>query len=320
MDMTGEEHESVWNLAIKTGIYDDLNGVIDIHCHPNPDFCPRLLDDADLVAIAKAVGMRAVMIKSHYSSSHERAYLAEKAVGGGINVFGLICLNQSVGGFNPVAVKLAIRNGVRAVWMPSMWAENHAAYVRSQGHGMGYQTLGMEFPAEGEGLTILDANGVMKDEVRQILDMVAEADLMLATGHLRVDESHKLLAEAKARGITRTVVHTVNYHVMRYPNADLKQMVEDYGAVLEMGFSSLPNGVWDPLDHDRLISVQDVVDMINMVGPENVVLTSDCGQLSTPMPIEALRLWISHMRSHGFGQADIDLMTKSTPARLLGLN
>ena len=39
---------------------------------------------------------------------------------------------------------------------------------------------------------------------------------MLATGHLRVDEAHILLSEAKTRGITKTVVHTANYHVMKY--------------------------------------------------------------------------------------------------------
>ena len=313
-------HERVWEILINSGVYDDLRGTIDIHCHPNPDFCRRLLDDTDLVAVAKAVGMRAVMMKSHFSSTHERAYLAEKAVGGGINVFGLICLNPSVGGFNPMAVKIALNNGVRAVWMPSMWSENHAAYVRSQGHGMGYQTLGMEFPKEGEGLTIVNSNKNMKDEVKQILDLVAEADVMLATGHLRVDEAHLLLSEARKRGITKTVVHTANYHVMKYPNSDLAQMVSEYGAVLEMGFSSIPNGIWDPLDHERLISVQDVGDMIRLVGPENVVLTSDTGQLSTAMPIEAIRLWISHMRSQGFTQNEIDKMTKTTPARLLGLD
>lgn len=315
-----EGAEEVWPLLLKTGIYDDLKGTIDIHCHPNPDFCRRLLDDTDLVAIAKAVGMRAVMIKSHFSSTHERAYLAQKAVGGGINVFGLICLNTTMGGMNPTAVKIALRNGVRAVWMPSMWSENHATYVRAEGHGMGYQTLGMEFPEPGKGQTILDSNGVIKDDVLTILDMVAEADVMLATGHLRVDESHILLSEAKKRGITRTVVHTANYHVMRYPDADLKAMVDDYGAVLEMGFSSLPNGVWDPLDNARACTVQCVAKLIRLVGPENVVLTSDCGQTSTSMPIEAMRLWINHMRQEGFKQSEIDLMTKTTPARLLGLD
>ena len=82
-----QSYEPVWEIMINSGVYDDLKGTIDIHCHPNPDFCKRLLDDTDLVAIAKAVGMRAVMMKSHFSSTHERAYLAEKVVGGGINVF-----------------------------------------------------------------------------------------------------------------------------------------------------------------------------------------------------------------------------------------
>lgn len=81
-------------------------------------------------------------------------------------MFGLICVNPSVGGFNPEAVRIAISQGVRAVWMQSMWTENHAAYVRSQGHGMGYQTLGMKFPEEDEGLTILDAAGKVNDPVK----------------------------------------------------------------------------------------------------------------------------------------------------------
>lgn len=312
--------EEVWNIALRTGIYDDLKGTIDIHCHPHPDFCARLLDDRDLVALAKATGMRAVMIKSHSSPTHERAYIAEKAVGGGIKVFGLICLNPSVGGLNPLAVSLAIRSGVKAVWMPSMWAENHAAYVRRTGKGMGYETIGMNFPAEGRGVTILDANGVIKDEVLEILDMVAEADLMLATGHLTLNESHILLGEAKKRAMTKLVVHTVNYHVMKYPLTDLKQMVSDYGAVLEMGFSSLPNGIWDPMDLSRLISVSDVCEMIDAVGSKNVVVSTDCGQFSTPMPIEAMRLWINHLRTKKYSQEDIDNMTKHVPARLLGID
>ena len=64
----------------------------------------------------------------------------------------------------------------------------------------------------------------------------------------------------------------------------------------------------------------DVAEMINLVGTDNVVLTSDTGQLSTAMPVEAMRLWISHMRTQGFTQAEIDAMTKTTPARLLGLD
>ena len=239
-------HLAVQQRAIDTGIYAALEGTIDIHIHGHPDFCARLLDDVDVVRLAKAAKMRAVMLKSHAGPTADRAYIARKAVGGGIDVFGLICLNTPIGGLNPSAVAMAIKGGVKAVWMPSMWAEHHAAYVRRVGRGMGYESIGMEFPEHGE--TILLNSNTIKPEVAQILDMVAEADLMLATGHLSLPEAHLLVDEAKKRGITKLVVHTVNYHVMKFPIADLKDMVERGGAVLEFGFSSLPNGVWDPED------------------------------------------------------------------------
>ncbi len=308
---------AVQGLAIRTGIYAGLEGTIDMHIHGNPDFCQRLLDDVDIVALAKATGMRAVMLKSHAGPTADRAYIAQKAVGGGISVFGLICLNPSVGGFNPATVALAIKGGVKAVWMPSMWAEHHASYVRKMGNGMGYATIGMEFPAHG--LTILEDGKTLKREVAEILDMVAHADLMLATGHLSLPEAQILVEAAKDRGITKLVIHTVNYHVMKFPLADLKDMVVRCGAVLEFGFSSLPNGVWDPVDPARNTTVAEVADIIRAVGPDNCVVTSDCGQFSTPMPIEAMRLWIEHLRSTHFTAAEIDMMTKHVPARLLGL-
>jgi len=309
---------TVEQLMIGTGIYAALEGTIDFHIHGNPDYCARLLDDADVVALAKATRMRAVMLKSHVVPSADRAYAAQKAVGGGIEVFGLICLNPAVGGMNPDAVAMAIRCGVKAVWMPSMWAENHAGYVRRSGRKMGYDSVGMMFPDQGETILLADRK-TMKPEVARILDMVAEADIMLATGHLGVDESHVLLAEAKQRGITKLVVHTVNYHVMKFPLADLKEMVAQYGAALEFGFSSLPNGLWDPADPARVTSVGDIGEIMRAVGPENCLVSSDCGMFSMPMPIEAMRIWIEHLKYLRFTPAEIDAMTKHVAARLLGL-
>ena len=312
---------AVQRRAIRTGIYAALAGTIDIHIHGHPDFCDRLLDDADVAALAKEAGMRAIMLKSHAGPTADRAYIAQKSVGGpyaagGLDVFGLICLNPPVGGFNPEAVRLAISSGVKAVWMPSMWAENHAAYVRRVGAGMGYESIGMRFPAEG--LSVLQDARTLKPEVLQILDMVAAADLMLATGHLSLPEAHLLVEQAQARGITKLVVHTVNYHVMKFPLPDLLDMVAR-GAALEFGFSSLPNGIWDPVDPARATSVADAAAIMRAAGPANCLVTSDCGQFSTPMPIEAMRLWIEHLKFSRFTPDEINAMTKHVPARLLGL-
>lgn len=314
----GLDSLALQEIVLNTGIYADLEGTIDIQCHAHPDFCPRLLDDIEVISLAKAAKMRAVLLKDHSGPNTARAYIAQKAVGGGIDVCSVICLNTTIGGLNPVAVAIAIKNGVSAVWMPSMWADNHVQYVRNAGGGMGYETLGMEFPEKGE--TIVDDKGVIKDDVLKILDMVAAADIMLASGHLYLEEVYLLLEEAKKRGISKLVIHTANYHVMGFPLKDLKEMVENYGAVLEFGFSSLPNGIWDPIDPERRISLDDVCDMARMVGSENCLVSTDVGQFTSPIPIECMRMWIEHLKVKGFSKQDIDNMTKVVPARVLGLD
>lgn len=298
-------------------LYRDLEGTIDLHIHTIPDAFPRLMDDVETVSQAKAVKMRALMLKCHVSATPDRAYIAQRAVGGGIDVYGMICLNTPVGGMNPEAVKTAIRMGAKAVWMPSMWAENHARYVRESQKLMGYETIGMQFPDPGE--TILTSDGRMKPEVKEILRLVADQDLMLSTGHLSLKESHLLLDEAKKMNIKKLIVHTVNYHVLHYPLEDLKRMV-DKGAFLEYGFTSLPYPIWEPADPKRRITLDDVVTSMRAVGVENCIITSDSGQVSSPPPVECMRLWIEFLEIKGFKAEEIDYLARRNPAKLLGLD
>ena len=96
-----------------------LEGVIDIHVHTAPDSVARSIDAVDLARLAQSRGMRAVVLKNHYEPTASVAYLVQKAVPG-IQVFGGIDLNLSVGGMNPIAVeKMALTTGHlgKLVWM-----------------------------------------------------------------------------------------------------------------------------------------------------------------------------------------------------------
>src|ERR1017187_8067571 len=81
-----------------------LDGVIDIHVHSSPDSTPRSIDAIDLARLAKARGMRGMVLKNHYESTAALAYIVRKEVPG-IEIFGGIDLNRSVGGLNPAAVE-----------------------------------------------------------------------------------------------------------------------------------------------------------------------------------------------------------------------
>lgn len=298
--------------------YEALEGAIDIHQHTHPDAVDRLLTDLEAVAQAKAVKMRAVMIKCHTSMTADRAAAAKEAVGGGIEVFGLICLNPAVGGINPEAVKFAIKMGAKAVWMPSMWSDHNVQYIKAMKHKMGDESISTQFGDVG--VDIVDEKGRMKPEMHEILGMVAAADIMISTGHLSLEGAHLLLDEANKAGVRKLVVHTVNYHTMNYPLKDLKKMVEVNGAFLEFGFSSLPNPIWMPVDMSRLWTLSDICEAIRAVGPEHCILSTDSGQFTTASPIECMRMWGELLKVRGFSRAETDQMTKANPAKVLGLD
>jgi len=298
--------------------YEALEGAIDIHQHTHPDAADRLLTDLEAVAQAKAVGMRALVLKCHVSMTPDRAAAAREAVGGGIEVFGIICLNPAVGGINPEAVKFAIKLGAKGVWMPSMWSAHNVRYIKEMKHKMGDESIAPQFGDQG--VDIVDDKGRMKPEMHDILGMAAQADIMVSTGHLSVEGAHLLLDEANKAGVRKLVVHTVNYHTMNYPLKDLEKMVKVNGAFLEFGFSSLPNPIWMPVDMSRLWTLSDICNAIRTVGPEHCILSTDSGQFTTASPIECMRMWGEMMKVRGFSRAETDLMTKTNPAIVLGLD
>ncbi len=95
-----------------------LEGAIDLHVHSSPDVEPRRYDDIQLAGEAARMGMSAILIKSHQNSTVERAILVSKIVPQ-IRVFGGLVLNETVGGLNPAAVRLALTMGAKQIWMPT---------------------------------------------------------------------------------------------------------------------------------------------------------------------------------------------------------
>ena len=102
-----------------------LSGAIDMHTHSDPDGVPRKIDAVDLARLAKERGMRAIVLKNHYEPTASLAYIVRKDVPG-IEVFGGISLDLTVGGVNPAAVEwmTKVRGGYgRVIWLPTFDSE-----------------------------------------------------------------------------------------------------------------------------------------------------------------------------------------------------
>src|SRR4051812_15024401 len=110
-----------------------LAGVIDFHCHVAPDAMPRSISEFDLARFAKRAGMRALVIKSHYLMTADRAQVVMQELCG-IEVFGGVVLNRAVGGINPeVVLKMSQIDGHRGkvVWLPTFDSEAQVKFDKS---------------------------------------------------------------------------------------------------------------------------------------------------------------------------------------------
>src|SRR5437867_9797000 len=109
-----------------------LRGTIDIHVHSDPDNVPRSIDGLEAARLARANGMRGIVLKNHYDPTAGLAFLARKEAPG-LEAFGGIDLNLTLGGMNPAAVQhmTQVAGGWgRIVWMSTFDADNQVRYSK----------------------------------------------------------------------------------------------------------------------------------------------------------------------------------------------
>ena len=136
----------------------------------------------------------------------------------------------------------------------------------------------------------------------------AKHDLVLETGHSAPEESLPIIAEAKRQGVE----HVLVTHAMASPGGSmtLDQMREAarLGALLEL--------VYSPITDEQLTKEAEA---ITTIGAAWFVLSSDLGQPPNPLHTDGLLAIYRGLMTHGVSAADIDIMSRTNPARLLGL-
>lgn len=284
----------ILSLAADASSAQTLVGAIDFHAHGDPDGTPRKLDVIDLAKMAKAAGMRAIVIKNHYEPTASLAFLVRKEVPG-IEVFGGISLDLTVGGVNPAAVEwmTKIRGGYgKVIWLPTFDSE---AQVKRDKQNRPFAPV--------------TRDGKILPEVMHVMALAAKHDLVLETGHSAPQESLQIIAEAKRRGVK----HILVTHAMTSPGGgmtlDEMRAAANDGALLEL--------VYSPFTDAQL---QKEADAIRAIGAASFVLSSDLGQPPNPLHTDGLLALYKGLMAKGISAADIDTMSRKNPARLLGLD
>ena len=249
----------------RAGAQRPLDGVIDIHVHSAPDNVERSIDSIDVAKLARERGMRAIVLKSHYEPTATMAYIVRKEVPG-IEVFGGIDLNLTVGGMNAVAVEhmTQVTGGYgRLVWMSTFDAENQVRYSK-----------------ENRPFVRVSKDGQLVQEVKDVIAVIAKHNLVLATGHVSPEEGLMLLREGKRQGVK----HMVVTHAMKAPvlmNVAQMQAAAKEGAFVEFVAGSIAG-------RGGQAKVDSYADAINKVGAESCILASDLGQKGNALPPDGL--------------------------------
>lgn len=286
-----------------------LVGAIDLHCHSGPAAMPRILDHHEAMLDCAEAGFRALLYKDHFYLGVAHAAILEKLVPDtGVKLFSGIALNNASGGINPHAVNHAANIGARIVWLPTLSAENHIA--QSQGQAKSFpKTAKRMLPPIG--LSALDANGKLTDDTKQVLDLIAEADIILAGGHLPASELIQVFEEAGKRGVKRMLVNHPTY-IVNCTDDDMRALVE-LGAYMEHSICMFIEG------SGKQFGAEELAHYIEVAGVDRTVLCSDLGLMGSPRPIEGYRQIVRMLLDLQVPKEDIRKMIGDNAAWLLRL-
>jgi hypothetical protein len=291
-----------------------LRGAFDMHIHSGPDVLPRKFDDLILAERARAAGMAGLVLKSHYVCTADRAALL-RAQFPGLQAFGGIALNNSVGGLNPIAVDVAGRLGAKVVWLPTVDSANELENVAGQKDETKlpyWMSIAREMRAlgiAGEWLRVTDSAGTVTEPTHQCLEIIAKHDMVLATAHIGPGEMPAVIKAAREHKIGRIAVTHPEFPTTLL-SVDQQRELCRYDVFFERCFTT---------PHSGKISWEHVVRNIRTLGTSTTVLSTDLGQSHNPYADEGLALFIEKLLDNGSNERDIEQMVSRNPAQLLGV-
>lgn len=291
---------------------DLLRGAVDNHVHACPHINGRSIDVFQAVQQAAHAGMRAIGLMDNFANSSGIAALANRHLGHlGVEVFGGLIMEPAAGGVSADAVRIALKlgydapgDGARFISLPT----HHTRHIASmENRAADYVSACLAIPDSGP----------LPDPLPDIFDLVAEADVVLNTGHLSGPEALRTVEAARKHGVARILVPASHYDAATV--RDLTEM----GAHVEFSFFFVSHATQTGLTHvDSArntvppVSAPEMVALINAAPVDKVILSGDCGVFLLPPPVEGLREFLLLLESCGMARDDLRQMVGPNTARL----
>jgi len=286
--------------ANSTQADDLLDGAIDAHVHGAPDVFERRMNVVELARDGAVHGMDGLLLLNHFSDTTPQAAIVETLVDD-ITVKGGLKLNRPAGGLNPEAVRIALELGAAKIDMPTQQAANE---LRAKG----------DDPKQGISITASDE---LRPALHNILGLVGDTDATVATGHLSSREIRAVTTAAFDHGIQQPVVSHPTLPSIDLP-VDVQVHLAEQGAMIEYCYVTTTDVLSSHFEGWEPHAPADLLEQANEVGPGSVILATDFGQPSNPVPADGLRKFIEAALEYGFSEHEVEQMVQENPREVYG--
>ena len=276
-----------------------LKGSFDLHVHASPDpYTERRMDALETARHAYESEMSGFALKSHELSTAQLATTLRK-IYPGLNVVGSITLNNPAGGLNPAAVEASAEIGAKVVWMPTFDSSSYRSLSSSPSS---YRNL----PDRMDGITLINESGQLKLEVLDILDVAAEHDMAVASGHVSPKETIALFEASRDKGISKLIAT----HPVGIASDSEISDISELGAYVELTFLSCMPSVGNA-------NPNQLAEIAKDIGVDRCVVSTDFGQWMNPPAHEGMRMAIAALLGTGLTDEEVTKLVKDNPLKLV---
>ena len=292
-------------------LYDELiDGAIDLHCHVDLEFSQKQLKrepEPAWLPKAEAMGMRGVVLKSHWWPTINVVPYILKSVNTNVVLWSSAVMNVIAGGPSTAFVEAAAALGGKMVFLPTWSARND---IVRKGFSHRIRSIYKNFDAiDDPGFVFTDNAGKLMPKAKELLECCKSYDLVLGTGHVSWQESLAFARQAHAIGFNKLIINHPLSPMIGAPPDALKKAA-DQGAFVEV--------CWNQLAPGRMDSAE-LVAKLRAIGLSQVVASTDYFRPYSPSPPELMRMFLGMLHEGGLSRDEVKQVGCINPARVMGL-
>lgn len=293
-------------------LYDEMiDGAIDVHCHIDLEFSAKERKrepEFQWLPKAEAMGMRGVVLKSHWWPTVNVVPYILAAVQTKVSLWSSVALNITAGGPNPCVIEACAEVGGKMVFLPTWSARNDVERKGFSSRIKSYYKNHAQL--DNPNYEFLDEKGKLITRGYEIIECCKANDLTLGMGHVSWQESLAFIEAARdMRYSQRIVVNHVQSHIIGMPVDAMKRAAE-MGAFLE--------SCWNALAPGRMDSPE-LVQQFREIGLSQIVASTDYFRPYSPNPAELMRMFLGMLHEGGLSKEEVKQVACVNPARLMGL-